>query len=483
MPLDDPTCYRAMESRDARFDGRFFAAVRTTGIYCRPICPARKPLRRNVAFFPSAAAAERAGFRPCLRCRPDAAPGSADWLGRSALLARAVRLIHAGALNEGSVDALAARLGVSARHLGRLFRAELGASPVAFAQTLRAHFARRLIDETDLPLTEIAFDAGFGSVRRFNTAMKERFGRPPRELRRRAPGGAAGGGDAPLALRLPYRPPFHWEHLLAFLAARAIPGVEHVAAGRYVRSVAWEGRRGWIEVRPSAETHSLTLCTSLPPTRGLPGLVERVRGLFDLRADPLAIGRDLGRDPTLRGALERGAGVRVPGAFDGFELAVRAILGQQVSVKGARTLLGRLVARCGRPVEDARPGTERAFPTAEELEAADLTGLGLPEQRARAVTALAATVRAGELDLSPAADRAETRRRLMDLPGIGAWTADYVAMRALRDPDAFPAGDLVLRAAVSGNGERLAPRQLLERAEAWRPWRAYAAVLLWKEAS
>lgn len=487
MQLDPDTCYRAMASRDARFDGRFFAAVRTTGIYCRPICPARKPLRRNVDFYPSAAAAERAGFRPCRRCRPDASPGSPEWCGRSATLSRALRMIHEGALNGGSVETVAARLGVSARHLGRLFREHLGCSPLAMAQTVRTHFARKLIDETDLSMAEVAFGAGYRSVRRFNDAMKACFGQPPSALRDRARprsgGGAAAENGSSLHLRLAYRPPLFWDHLLGFLGARAIPGVEVVEHGAYRRTVLQEGHVGWLEVRPGDEPHTLLLSTSLPATRGIQGVVRRVRNLFDLSADPLRIEQDLARDGRLSRALARCAGIRVPGAWDGFELAVRAILGQQVTVKGASTLLGRLVTAHGRPAETGVPGLEHVFPTPEALAAADLSDLGVPRMRATALSALAEKVVEGGLDLDPSADPELTHRDLCALPGVGRWTADYVVMRALCDPDAFPVDDLVLRRAASTDGEPLAPGQLAERSEAWRPWRAYAAMVLWKGAA
>jgi len=493
MQLDDETCFLAMSSRDARFDGRFFTAVRTTGIYCRPVCPARTPLRENVEFHPSAAAAEGAGFRPCRRCRPDAAPGSPEWRGSTALLSRALRLIQAGALNRspgeqgvgGSVEDLAEKLGVSARHLTRLFGQELGASPVAVAQILRADFARELIDQTGLPMTEVAMSAGYGSLKRFNTAIKARFGMAPRELRRQARGDRSGARrDGPnLCLQLPYRPPLDWKHLLAFLSLRAIPGVEVVSDSTYRRTHAVGDRPGWIEVRPSKRANTLELVTDMPATHGIQDVAERARLLFDLRADPHTIAEDLGAEPFLRRALEEAPGIRVPGTWDGFELAVRAIVGQQVTVQGAGTLLGRLAKRFGQPVLDGPPGLEHVFPTAETIAGADLESMGLTGQRVQALGALAAAVVAGELDLTPSADPVRTREQLLALPGVGPWTADLIEMRGLCDPDAFPAGDLVLRKVAGSAGSPLDAAELEQRSRAWSPWRAYAAVLLWRESS
>ncbi len=493
MQFDEETCYRAMSSRDARFDGRFFTAVRTTGIYCRPVCPARTPLRENVEFHPSAAAAEEAGFRPCRRCRPDAAPGSPEWRGSSALLSRALRLIHAGALHRdpredgpgGTVENLAEKLGLSARHLARLFREELGASPLAVAQTLRADVARELIDTTGLPMTEVAFGAGYGSLRRFNAAIKQRFGMAPRELRRRARGDRAGArrDAAGLCLQLTYRPPLDWDHLLAFLSLRAIPGVEVVQDGTYRRTVRMHARPGWIEVRRGRRPHTLELVTDLPAAHGIQDVAERARVLFDLRADPHTIAEHLGREPFLRRALLEAPGVRVPGAWDGFELAVRAIVGQQVTVQGAGTLLGRLARRCGQVLEDGPAGLEHVFPTPEEIATADLESLGLTGQRAQALAALAAAVLSGELDLEPSADPVQTRACLLALPGVGTWTADLIVMRGLCDPDAFPAGDLVLRRVAGAVNSPLDEGELERRSQAWSPWRAYAAVLLWRESS
>jgi len=490
QPLDPETCYRALVSRDARFDGRFFATVHSTGIYCRPICPAPKPKRRNVDFVPSAAAAEARGFRACLRCRPDAAPGSPDWVGSSALLGRALRRIHDGALDGslggahggGSVEALAGGLGISARHLTRLFQAELGATPLEVARTLRAHNAWRLIEASDLPMTEVAFAAGYGSVRSFNAEVRARFGATPLELRRRRGRGATTGGDG-LRLRLAYRPPFSWRATLEHLALRAVSGLEHVEGETYSRAIRQEGHRGRIEVSRAEEADALWLRVELPVTRGLAGLVERARDLFDLRADPERIASDLRRAKELRPVLRRWPGLRLVGGWDGFEVAVRAVVGQQVSLRGATTLLGRLVESCGDPLEPPGGELRRLFPTPEQLLEGDLSGVGMPGARREALRALARAVVEDELDLAPGADPEETRAALLALPGVGPWTADYVLMRGLRDPDAFPSGDLVLRKALATRGETITARELERRSQAWRPWRAYAAMGLWKTMS
>jgi AraC family transcriptional regulator of adaptative response / DNA-3-methyladenine glycosylase II len=479
MELDFDTCYRALVSRDARFDGRFFATVRTTGIYCRPVCPAPKPRRRNVDFVASAAAAEARGFRACRRCRPECAPGSPECCGSSALLQRALRRLHAGALNEGSVTELAADVGLSARHLTRLFRQELGATPLEVAQTLRAHDARRLLEGTDMKLCDVAFAAGFGSVRSFNGELRARFGRTPGELRRLA-GGGRPAAPGELSLRLTYRPPFSWRAALDYLGARAVRGVEFIDGDRYRRNVVLEDQPGWIEVAPAADAHGLRLTTNLAATRGLLAGIERVRALFDLRCDPLRVAGDLSRDGELAALIARHPGLRVYGGWDGFELAVRAVLGQQVSLAGARTLLGRLVEQCGTRLACEAEGLTHAFPCAAAVAEAELEGLGLPRSRATALRALAQAVRAGELDLEPGADPERARAGLLTLPGIGAWTAEYILMRALRDPDAFPDADLVLRKALARDGTLPSAGAVRRRSEAWRPWRAYAAMWLWK---
>jgi AraC family transcriptional regulator of adaptative response / DNA-3-methyladenine glycosylase II len=476
MQLDPDICYRALLSRDARFDGRFFTAVRSTGVYCRPVCPARTPRRENCVFLPCAAAAQEAGYRPCLRCRPEASPGTPAWQGTSATVSRALRLIGDGALDADGVDALAARLGIGARHLRRLFLEHLGATPVAIAQNRRVLFAKKLIDETGLPMAEIAHAAGFASVRRFNDAVRSAYGRAPRDLRRRAAPDAPAGVTR---LHLAYRPPYPWRAVLAFLAARATRGVEQVAGDTYRRSFRQGDAAGWLEVGAVNGRNELRVSIHHASPLVLIRLAQRLRAVFDLEADPEEISRSLGADPVLRRALRAVPGVRLPGAWDGFELAVRAILGQQVSVAAATTLAGRLAAAFGEklPAElaPAEGGPCLLFPAPAVLATADLRSVGLTAARAGAVRALAEAVAAGRLALEPSPDPAATLAQLVAVPGIGGWTAEYVAMRALREPDAFPVTDLGLRRALDVTSAELA-----RRAEGWRPWRAYAAMLLWQ---
>ncbi|HET7226552.1 MAG TPA: AlkA N-terminal domain-containing protein [Candidatus Eisenbacteria bacterium] len=481
MELDPHTCWRAFAARDRRFDGRFVTGVLTTGIYCRPACPAPRPRPRNVRFFACAAAAEEAGFRPCLRCRPEAAPGTPAWLGTSATVSRALRLIGDGHLDAHGVDDLAARLGVGARHLRRLFDQQLGASPVAIARTRRVHFARRLLDQTDLPITEIALASGFNSLRRFNHTMRDTFRRPPRALRRERGRIAPEGGG--LALRVPYRPPLDWPALLAFLGARAIPGVEHVERGVYRRTFRTPGASGTLEVRPVPCEPALALTLDLERPAELIQVVERVTRLFDLGADPALIRRQLARDPRLARALAGRRGVRVPGAWEPFELAVRAILGQQVSVAAARTLAGRVAEQFGEPLPAARAPLARQFPTPAALADADLTRVGVTRARAEAIRGLARAVRDGALEFARLGGVPECIARLTALPGVGEWTAHYIAMRGLGEPDAFPAGDLGVRRALADGGPLPATADLARRAETWRPWRAYAVMALWTESN
>ena len=466
--LDDDACFRAMESRDRRFEGAFVIGVRTTGVYCRPGCPARMPLRRNVRFFAEPAAAQAAGLRPCLRCRPDASPGSPAWHGTPATVTRALRLIDEGVLAETSVGALADRLGVGERHLRRLFDAHLGASPIAVATTRRAHFAKKLLEETELSVTDVAYASGFRSLRRFHDAVRAAFAKPPRALRR-APSRA---GGTTVTLTLAYRAPLGFEAILAFLRPRAIPGVERVDEASYARTIAG----GTLEVRDDPARARLVVSVHAERTPELYALAARVRALFDLDADPAAVGRTLSQDPALRPHLR--AGLRVPGAWDGFELAVRAVLGQQVSVAGATTLSGRLVARFG-VVVGAGDALTHLFPTPAALAEADVAAIGLPAARATAIRALARAVASGSLDLGGARELDATLAALVALPGFGPWTASYVAMRAARDPDAFPEGDLGLRKALAVSGVLPSARELAAHAERWRPFRAYAAMALW----
>ncbi len=480
-PLDREVCERARLARDARFDGRFFVGVTTTGIFCRPICPVRPAKERNVRYFPSAAAAADAGFRPCLRCRPEAAPGTPAWRGTAATVSRALRLIAEGALDDGGVEDLAARLGIGARHLTRLFKRHLGATPRAVAATRRLLFAKKLLDETDLPLAQVAHGAGFGSLRRFNEVFRRTYGSAPGALRRagrRRAGGLAADG---LVLRLPFRPPLDWSALTRYLGARAIPGVECVAQDAYRRSLAIDGQASRIAIHPVPGQNHLELRVEAAPAGALLLLVERARRLFDLDADPADIAAHLARDRALAPAVRAQKGLRVPGAWDGFELAVRAILGQQVSVKGATTLAGRIVEAAGTPLADGQElGLTHLFPSPRALAEADLTGIGLPRARAEAIRALAEAVDRGEVAFDAAADPAVLQRQLTALPGIGPWTAQYIAMRALGEPDAFPERDLGLLRSAARLGLAPDAAGLLARAEAWRPWRAYAAVCLWQ---
>ena len=473
---DHEARYRAVQARDARFDGRFCTAVVTTGIYCRPSCPARTPKPTSVRFFSCAAAAEEAGFRACKRCRPESAPGDPGWDRRADLVGRAVRLIADGAIADGGVPGLARRLDVGERHLRRLFVQELGTGPLQVASTRRLALARLLLDQTELPVTEVAFAAGFTSIRRFNDAMARAYGSPPsmlRERRRPAPATGvraahAGGEHAALRLRLPARLPFAGHAVLAFLAAHTTPGVEEVVGGTYRRTV--EG--GVLSATPDATGLTVELC--LDDVRGVGPLVGVARRLFDLDCDPAAVAEVLGGDPLLAPALAATPGIRLPGAVEGFEAAVRTVLGQQVSVAGATTLAGRLARACGTPLAHADGGLTHRFPTPAALAAGDLSGVGLTTARAATVGALATAVADGRIYLSPAADRDETNARLLALPGVGPWTAALVAARALGDPDALPASDLALRRATG-----LDTRALLDRAEGWRPWRSYATFALW----
>jgi AraC family transcriptional regulator of adaptative response / DNA-3-methyladenine glycosylase II len=482
IPLDRDVCYRALRTRDARFDGRFYTAVVSTGIYCRPICPARTPKLENCLFLPSAGAAHQMGFRPCLRCRPEIAPGLAGWRGTASTVSRALSLIAEGGFDDGGADALAERLGVGARHLRRLFDRYVGASPVSVAQAHRILFAKKLIGETTLGMTEIAEASGFGSVRRFNAVFLDTYGRAPSELRR-----SKRGGDAPgpaVVLKLPFSAPYDWRAILEFLAARAIPGVEAASEERYRRTFALGTATGSLEVcAVPGQTHLLaTIHTSDVTTLG--PIVARLRRLFDLDADIRAVDEHLARDRVLaRGVLAR-PGIRVPGAWDPFELAVRAVLGQQVSVRAATTFAGRIVAAHGRALpalteasNDGAPA--RLFPTPEVLADADLTGIGLTTSRAATLNSLARAVAAHPELLQASETLDDTLAALCALPGIGRWTAQYIAMRALREPDAFPASDLGLLRAMETKAGRPTPAALAERAEAWRPWRAYAALRLW----
>lgn len=475
MTLDAATCYRALRARDARFDGRFFVAVSSTRIYCRPICTVKPPRPEHCRFYPSAAAAEVAGFRPCLRCRPELAPGNASVDATTRVAQAAASLIEDRTLEAEGLAAIAGRLGITDRHLRRAFSAEFGVSPIEFAQTQRLLLAKRLLTDTGLPVTEIAFASGFGSVRRFNALFKQRYRLQPAQLRRRLNGEAVHIGDV-LNFELSFRPPYDWPAVSAFLGARAIAGVEMFEGTCYRRTAriasAGQDYVGWIEVGLSANKPALRVAVSASLALVLPPVLSRVKALMDLSCNPAEVAAALGR------LASRRPGLRVPGAFDGFEVAVRAILGQQVAVAAARTLAGRFAAALGDPIETPFAALTIVFPTAARV--ADtppglIARLGLPAARARTIVALARLVADGDLMLLPNADLDATLERLRALQGVGEWTAQYIAMRALAWPDAYPHTDLGVMRAL---GERDA-RRVLEAGEAWRPWRAYAVMHLW----
>jgi AraC family transcriptional regulator of adaptative response / DNA-3-methyladenine glycosylase II len=473
--------YEALRTRDARFDGRFFVGVVTTGIYCRPICPARTPRRENVRFFEHAAGAEAAGFRPCRRCRPETAPGTPAWAGTSATVSRALRLIGDGALDRGGVDDLAGRLGVGSRHLRRLFLQHVGATPLAVASTRRLHFARKLLDETTLGMEDVAVAAGFASARRFRTVVRGTFGFAPTELRRRAKRREAPVPEGRLALRLPYRAPYATADVLGYLAARAIPGVEEATRDAYRRTFAFGRDAGVLVVRFDPRANHVVLDVPTAARRHLMEAAERVRRILDLAADPAAVAAHLRKDSRLAPSVRARPGLRVPGAWDPFELAVRAILGQQVSVRAATTLAGRLAARFGtRLAGAATSGPRVLFPDAASLADADVASIGVPRARAGAIPELARRIADRSLVLDGGVKAEETCAALAAIPGVGEWTASYIAMRALGMPDALPEGDLGVRRALANGDARLpTAREVRARAEQWRPWRAYACLHLW----
>src|SRR5437763_11099259 len=470
-PLDSERCYRAVESRDARFDGWFITAVTTTGIYCRPSCPTPvRPKRANVRFYPTAAAAQLAGFRACKRCRPDASPGSPEWNVRGDLVGRAMRLIADGTVDREGVAGLASRLAVSERHLHRLLLAELGAGPLAIARAQRAQSARTLIETTDLPFTDVAFAAGFESIRQFNDTVREVFALTPTELRTR---GRRRGDviEGALTLRLPYRPPFDWPTLFAWLRARAIPGIAEARVGVY-RATPRVPRGAGIATLESVNAH--IRCTlRLESMADLTSAVRQCRRLLDLDADPVSVLEVLQRDRHLSPIVKKRPGLRAPGAVDGTELAIQAILGQQVSLTAARTLALRLVTAHGDVIKIADPTLTHLFPGAPAIAAADLSRLGVPATRRATLRALAQAVAAGDLALDPGADRVEVYRKLRELPGTGDWTAGYIVMRALGDPDTFLPGDLGIKKAGARLG-LVGTRAITEHSAAWPPGRAYA---------
>lgn len=484
MSEDPAVLYQAIVARDARFDGVFFVGVTSTGIYCRPVCSARKPAARNCRYFRRAAQAESAGFRPCLICRPELAPGSAPVDGAGRLAELVVQGLDDGLLDDGAgLERLASRFGWSSRQLRRVVRQELGVSPMELVLTRRLLLAKQLLTDTRLPISQVALASGFSSSRRFNDAFVRRYRMPPSRFRARTGGQEPSHGMSDtLTLKLAYRPPFNWSALLAFLGSRSTRGVERVEGERYLRTVSLRGRIGWVAVGHDARHRALRVELSRELTPVLPALLGRLRHLFDLGARPDVIRERLGADARLAPLVEVNPGLRVPGAFDGFELAVRAILGQQVSVAAATTLSGRFAGAFGERIATPHEGLELSMPSAERVSTLDvdsIAALGIVRARANAIVVLAREVASGAVGLEPGAPPDETISRLVTLPGIGPWTAQYIAMRALRWPDAFPAGDLIIRRRLGGVTET----QARELSQAWMPWRAYATLHLWSDSS
>lgn len=458
-------------ARDPRFDGRFFVGVRTTGVYCRPVCPVKQPRRENVTFFPTAAAAAEAGYRPCLRCRPEASPGTPAWSGTSTTVSRALQMIGEGILDEVGMDLMCDRLGITSRHLNRLFVKHLGASPKAVAQTRRLHFARKLLDETNLSMSDIAFSSGYGSIRRFNDHVKQTYGRSPSMLRQQSR-----CRDPDLTIRLPYRPPYDYEGLLAFLAVRSTPGVEAVREGEYSRTISVDGHPGWFAVNHDSRRRELVCRIEIANSRSLMKVVSGIKRIFDLDADPVEINGGLSREPLLSRLVDQDPGQRVPGAWDPFEVVIRAIVGQQISVKGATTIMGRIARDYGYGING-----QHVFPPPDVVANIKPEALPMPRARAMTISNVARAVVDGELDLGPGSTAARLRDQLLSLKGVGIWTAQYVAMRGLNDPDAFLHSDLVIKRLARQRLNIDKGKELLDYAEHWRPWRAYACMHIWRD--
>jgi AraC family transcriptional regulator of adaptative response / DNA-3-methyladenine glycosylase II len=474
MELDERVCSRARLARDARFDGKFFIGVLTTKIYCRPICRSRTSKESNVRYFPSAAAAAEAGFRPCLRCRPEHSPGMHAWPGTHNTVTRALRLISETGLERGGVEALAQHLGVGSRHLRRLFLRHLGATPIAVAQTHRLQFAKRLIDETNLCMGQIAVASGFGSVRRFNGTIRKVYRRTPTQIRSTARQKPCEPEDQYL-FHLNFRPPYDWKRVTEFLATRAIPGVEIIEAGTYRRSICINENRGYFEVSFDTGRNAVNVRIQIGDPCSLFFIIERVRAIFDLDADWATIARTLGADLVLASYIKSNPGLRVPGCWNAFEFATRAICEQEIDIRRANALAGRIVRNFGQPFGPVG-GITHLFPTSEVLANADLESIGLPRVKADAIRALARGVRDGQICFEKAADLGALLTRLHEIPGIGRCAAQWVSMRALREPDAIPWLDPDLAQALGV----ASAREVEERSEAWRPWRAYAAIYLWR---
>ncbi|SEH70690.1 DNA-3-methyladenine glycosylase II [Mycolicibacterium rutilum] len=478
MHDDFERCYRAVQSKDSRFDGWFVTAVLTTRIYCRPSCPVRPPFARNMRFYPTAAAAQKAGFRACKRCRPDASPGSPEWNIRGDVVARAMRLIADGTVDREGVTGLAARLGYTTRQLERLLQAEVGANPLALARAQRSQTARVLIETTDLPFSDVAFASGFSSIRQFNGTVRAVCDLTPTALRQRARtkfGRSDAAGD--LALRLPVRTPFAFEGLFGHLAASAVPGVEEVRGGAYRRTLRLQYGSGIVSLTPQPD--HVQCRVQLDGFRDLATAIARCRRLLDLDADPEAVVDALSADQDLKALVAKAPGQRIPRTVDEHELAVRVVLGQQVSVKAARTHAGRLAAAYGQAVTDPNGGLTHVFPAIEQLAEIDPRHLAFPKARQRSLTSLIRAIADGEVILDPGCDWDAARNQLQSLPGIGPWTAEVIAMRGLGDPDAFPVTDLGVRVAARHLGLADDPRALTERSARWRPWRSYATQHLW----
>ena len=490
--MDTQLFEQARQNRDPRFDGRFFIAVKTTGIYCRPICRVRIPKAKNVQFFLTAAGAAEAGFRPCLRCRPETAPGTPAWKGTSTTVKRALSLISEGALDEAGVESLGDRLGVTGRHLSRLFSQHLGASPKAVGQTRRLHCAKKLLDETRLSMVDVAMSTGYGSVRRFNDHFKQVYGRSPTQIRMMSK--AAGKRQSPaistlalstsgFQLKLAYRPPFDYQGTLHFLKARAIPGVEQVTDEKYVRTIVvghtLESRQvGRLTVTHDSDKLCLQVYIELDSANHLMIVLEKVKRIFDLMADPIDIIQCLQSDKQMAAMVAQNPGQRVPGCWEPFEIAVRAIVGQQISVKGATTLMGKIANAYGQQTDMGL-----VFPDANALSEVDVTNLSMPVKRAQTIKNMSQAVVDGSLDFAIGSDPVNLIQQLKNIKGIGPWTAQYIAMRALGDPDAFLQGDLVLLKVAKHWLEIECDKDLIERSKQWQPWRAYACMHLWRQAT
>lgn len=465
---------RARISRDARFDGKFFIAVKTTGIYCRPICPSRTSNSRNVRYYPTAAAAAEAGFRPCLRCRPEAAPGTPAWMGTSAVVRKALRLIDEGILDSASVDELASKLGLGSRHLRRLFLQHVGASPISFAQTRRIQFAKRLLDETNLPITQIALASGFGSLRRFNTAFSQTYGRPPRELRKHS--NEAPDASDEVTLKLAFRPPYDWRQVRDFLLLHHIPGVEHIDEQGYSRTLCTKNGFSTITVKPMLSEDVFELRVSGAPPTSLFHISSAARRVFDTSADPALTMLALRTDPLLGPCVDERPGLRIPGAWDAFECAVGAILGEEGRDSG-QTLMAQMVDRFGDKISKPALGLTSLFPTPKTIAGGSFAGLGLSRSKVNTLRKLAQAVADGEVNFSASSEC--VIESLTRVPRVDRSMAEYIALRALGEPDAFPSNDSVLRLIASNTDRPLSPQQLEARSEAWRPWRGYAALHLW----